>query len=110
MLIALLRRPFASYAFEGFAIFNPRIAIKSDSRHWHQCKYLKVLLRLLHKPAHDLRYNGTHSTKCNPINFEKSTESYFGIKNEEQLVDNPFELNMTNNKYRRIHKLIEGST
>lgn len=73
----------------------------------YQSKYLRVLLERLQEyctnPAHDLMCKRSHATRCKRINFEKSTESCFGIKGEEQLVDHPFELNMSTDKYGRIH-------
>jgi len=79
----------------------------SDKNEEYQSKYLKLLLERLHdystNLASDLKSKRSHSTKCNPINFEKTTERCFGIKNEEQLVDQPFELNMSTDKFGRIH-------
>lgn len=47
--------------------------------------------------------------RCNPIDFSKSTETCFNIKNEEQIVDEPYELNLTK-KHGRIHGFFINNT
>lgn len=51
----------------------------------------------------ELMANRSHSLKFNSIDFNKSTEDSFGLTDENQIVDNPRELEITRNKDGRVH-------
>ncbi|WP_245602731.1 hypothetical protein [Gloeothece verrucosa] len=53
--------------------------------------------------AQELRNNPNKTLRCHEINWEDTTESGFGIKGEEQLVDQPYQFSLSANQYGRIH-------
>jgi hypothetical protein len=53
--------------------------------------------------AQDLLINRSSSLRCHPIKWEDTSESGFGLPNEEQLVDTPYQFSLSSNKHGRIH-------
>ncbi|MDB9303254.1 MULTISPECIES: hypothetical protein [Cyanophyceae] len=53
--------------------------------------------------AQDLLINRSSSLRCHPIKWEDTSESGFGLPNEEQLVDTPYQFSFSSNKHGRIH-------
>jgi hypothetical protein len=45
--------------------------------------------------AQDLLINRSSSLRCHPIKWEDTSESGFGLPNEEQLVDTPYQFSVT---------------
>jgi hypothetical protein len=50
----------------------------------------------------DFRINYSKSLRNHPIKWSDTTESSFGLPNEEQLVDEPFQFSVSSNKYGRV--------
>ncbi|HYW17789.1 MAG TPA: hypothetical protein VE956_00505 [Nodularia sp. (in: cyanobacteria)] len=53
--------------------------------------------------AQDLLINRSSSLRCHPIKWEDTSESGFGLPNEEQLVDTPYQFSLSSNKHGRVH-------
>jgi hypothetical protein len=45
----------------------------------------------------DLLGSRSSSVRCHPIKWEETSESYFGVPNEEQLVDTPYQFEVSAN-------------
>lgn len=56
--------------------------------------------------------NGSASLRCHPIKWsdENVTEDSFGLNNEDEIVDTPFQFAISQNKYGRVHGFIIDST
>jgi hypothetical protein len=50
----------------------------------------------------DFRTNYSKSLRNHPIKWSDTTENSFGLPNEEQLVDEPFQFSVSSNKYGRV--------
>lgn len=51
----------------------------------------------------ELLMNRSPSLRCHPIKWEDTSESGFGLPNEEQLVDTPYQFSLSSNKHGRVH-------
>jgi hypothetical protein len=61
---------------------------------------LKVLSGLT---AQELLLNRSSALKCHPIKWEDTSEDGFGLPNEEQLVDTPYQFSLSSNEHGRVH-------
>ncbi|WP_298920867.1 hypothetical protein [uncultured Nostoc sp.] len=55
--------------------------------------------------AQELLVNRSNTLRCHPIKWEDTSESGFGLPNEEQLVDIPYQFSISSNEYGRVHGL-----
>jgi hypothetical protein len=53
--------------------------------------------------AQELLVNRSSSLRCHPIRWADTGENGFGIPNEEQLVDTPYQFSLSSNEYGRVH-------
>jgi hypothetical protein len=53
--------------------------------------------------AQELLVNRSSSLRCHPIRWADTSENGFGIPNEEQLVDTPYQFSLSSNEYGRVH-------
>lgn len=51
----------------------------------------------------DLLSNRSSSLRCHPIRWDDTSENSFGLPNEEQLVDMPYQFSLSSNKHGRVH-------
>jgi hypothetical protein len=69
--------------------------------------YLSALLQRLKDLSSwqklTLLTNGSKSLRCHPIDWDKVTESGFGLPNEDELVDKPYQFQLSSNEHGRVH-------
>jgi hypothetical protein len=53
--------------------------------------------------AKELLVNRSSSLRCHPIKWTDTSESEFGLLNEEQLVDTPYQFSLSSNEHGRVH-------
>lgn len=53
--------------------------------------------------AQELLINRSSTLRCHPINWEDTSENRFGLPNEEQLVDTPYQFSLSSNEHGRVH-------
>lgn len=51
----------------------------------------------------DLLVNRSKSLRCHPIKWDDTTESCFGLPNEDQIVDTPYQIQISKKQHGRIH-------
>ncbi|NJN22716.1 MAG: hypothetical protein HC812_18010 [Leptolyngbya sp. RL_3_1] len=51
----------------------------------------------------ELLVNRSQTLRCHPIKWEDTSESGFGLSNEEQLVDTPYQFSLSSNEHGRVH-------
>lgn len=70
-------------------------------------QYLVTLLERLRDlssmTVQEIRSNRSKVLRCHPISWEKTTEICFGIRNEEQIVETPYQFSVSSNEHGRIH-------
>jgi hypothetical protein len=80
-----------SFSFKYFQADHEKFSIKNQD-----AKYLQALLERLRDLSKltvtEIINNRSKSIRCHPIVWEETTEKGFGIPNEEQLVDTPYQL------------------
>lgn len=64
---------------------------------------LERLKALSSLSAQELLVNRSSSLRCHPIKWEDTSESGFGLPNEEQLVDTPYQFSLSSNEHGRVH-------
>lgn len=58
--------------------------------------------------AQELLVNRSSSLRCHPIKWEDTSENGFGLPNEEQLVDTPYQFSLSSNEHGRVHGFFIG--
>ncbi len=53
--------------------------------------------------------NRSSALRIHPIDWGDTTEDNFGLNNEEQLVNKPYQFELTANEYGRVHGFLIGS-
>lgn len=53
--------------------------------------------------AKEFSTNRNAALRCHPISWETTTENGFGLPNEEQLVDTPYQFSLSSNEHGRVH-------
>lgn len=69
---------------------------------------LKRLKDLSSLTVQELLVNRSSTLRCHPINWEDTSERGFGLPNEEQLVDTPYQFSLSSNEHGRIHGFFIG--
>lgn len=64
---------------------------------------LERLKALSSLTAKGLLSNRSRTLRCHPIQWEDTSESGFGLLNEEQLVDTPYQFSLSSNEHGRVH-------
>lgn len=64
---------------------------------------LERLKALSSLSAQELLINRSSSLRCHPIKWEDTSETGFGLPNEEQLVDTPYQFSLSSNEHGRVH-------
>lgn len=81
---------------------NKRFSIKN-----RDARYLEALFQRL-RDLSSMKVNeirGNKSLRCHPIdwNDKNTTESCFGLPNEDQIVDIPYQFKVSDNEHGRVH-------
>ncbi|TAF05171.1 MAG: hypothetical protein EAZ77_14545 [Nostocales cyanobacterium] len=70
-------------------------------------KYSEVLFERLRDISsmtyYDMTVTNARSLRCHPIDWYDTTETCFGLVNEEQLVSQPYQFQLSSNEYGRVH-------
>lgn len=56
----------------------------------------------------ELLMNRSRTLRCHPIKWENTSENGFGLPNEEQLVDTPYQFSLSSNEHGRVHGFLIG--
>lgn len=84
---------------------------KFDYYQYDQRYYLQLLNRIKEISGYtviEFRQKGDKSLRSHAINWEDTTERCFGIPNETELVDQPWQFAVSVNEYGRVHGFIIG--
>jgi hypothetical protein len=85
--------------------------LKTDHEKFHwvdrEISYWMTLLdrfrNLSGLTAVELKTNGSSALRCHPIDSNDTSENGFGIPNEEQVVDIPYQFSLSSNEHGRVH-------
>ena len=75
-------------------------------------QYLIALLSRLRDlsslSVQELKGNSSKTLRCHSIDWKDTSENNFGIPNEEQLVDVPYQFSISANEHGRVHGFFIG--
>jgi hypothetical protein len=91
-----------SFSFKYLDLDRPKFNSNGkDGGYWQtlmaRLKDLSALTAL------ELLRNRHRSLRCHPIDWKDTSEEGFGIPNEEQLVDTPYQFSLSSNEHGRVH-------
>ena len=94
-----------SFSFKYFQPDHERFSYASKDMGYVQA-LLTRLKDLSGWKAQDMLTNRNSALRCNPINWNDTSESGFGLPQEEQLVDPPYQFQISANAHGRVHGFI----
>lgn len=69
--------------------------------------YLLTLLERLRSlsglSVRELLISRSSALRCHPIKWSDTSEDEFGLPNEEQLIDTPYQFSLSSNEHGRVH-------
>lgn len=79
-----------------------------DAEYYH--KIIERLKALSTSSVLELRANRSPALRCHPIDWKDTrvSRSSFGIPQEEELYDTPYEISVSSNEYGRMHGFFTG--
>lgn len=91
-----------SFSFRYFKDDNDKFSVRN-----RDATYLQALLVRLRDlstlTVQEIINNRSKSLRCHKIVWNDTTESGFGIPNEDQLVDSPYQFQISANEHGRVH-------
>ena len=91
-----------SFSFKYFKADNDKFSVRNRDTTYLQA--LLVRLRDLSTlTVQEIINNRSQSLRCHKIVWSDTTESGFGIPNEDQLVDSPYQFQISANEHGRVH-------
>jgi hypothetical protein len=91
-----------SFSYKYFQADHSTFCCKS-----RDTSYFLVLLERLRdlsrSTALELKQCRSSSLRCHPIKWSDTTQDSFGIPNEEQLIDIPYQFSLSSNEHGRVH-------
>jgi hypothetical protein len=91
-----------TFSFKYFQDNHRKFSCNSkEAAYW--LTLLERLKALSSLTAQELRGNRSSSLRCHPIRWADTSENGFGLPNEEQLVDTPYQFSLSSNEHGRVH-------
>ena len=88
---------------------NKFSCIKKEVSYW--LTLLDRLKALSSLTAQELLADRSSTLRCHPIKWEETSEkSGFGVPNEQQLVDTPYQFSLSANEHGRVHGFFINET
>jgi hypothetical protein len=97
---------YISFSYKYLKNDNHKFCINSKSQEYI-ANYLQTLLERLRDlssmTVNEITVINAKSLRCHKIDWADTTETCFGLMNEDQLVDIPYQFQLSSNEYGRIH-------
>ncbi|BAY33673.1 hypothetical protein NIES2107_55730 [Nostoc carneum NIES-2107] len=91
-----------SFSFKYYQDSNSKFSC-SEKEVIYWLTLLERLKAISSLTAQELLVNRSSSLRCHPIRWEETSERGFGLPNEEQLVDTPYQFSLSSNEHGRVH-------
>lgn len=91
-----------SFSYKYFQSNHSKFSV-TNSQSEYLIAFLERLRDISNYTLGELLSNRSKALRCHPIDWSDTTESCFGIPNEEDLVDTPYQFSISSNKYGRVH-------
>lgn len=97
-----LRPQGISFSFKYYQDQHPKFSCHNKlSAYW--LTLLERLKALSGLSPQEILVNRSSALRCHPIKWEDTSENGFGLPNEEQLVDTPYQFSLSSNEHGRVH-------
>jgi hypothetical protein len=87
---------------------NKFSCIKKEAIYW--VTLVGRLKDLSSLTAKEFLANRSNTLRFHPIEWEDTSESGFGLPNEKQLVDTPYQFSLSSNEHGRVHGFLINET
>lgn len=96
-----------SFSFKYYQSDHPKFTCeRKEAVYW--LTLLERLKALSGWSTKELLSNRNAALRCHPIKWETTCESGFGLPNEEQLIDTPYQFSLSSNEHGRVHGFMIG--
>lgn len=92
---------YVSFSYKYLESLNPKFDYQNKGTNYFNTLISKLRSWSTYTPT-ELRRNYGSGLRCHLVKWEDTTESCFGIPNEDQLVDSVWELQLSVNEHGRI--------
>ncbi len=90
------------FSFRYYQENHPKFRVQDNpATYW--LTLLNRLKALSGLSVQEVLRNRSSSLKCHPIKWEDTSEDGFGLPNEDQLVDTPYQFSLSSNEHGRVH-------
>ena len=90
------------FSFKYYQDQHPKFSISGKDYNYFAA-LLQRLKDLSSYSSEELLINRSKSLRCHPIDWNDTTETSFGIPNENIVVDTPYQISISANQHGRIH-------
>jgi hypothetical protein len=91
-----------SFSYRYFKNDNERFSISNKD-----ARYLEALIQRLRDlstmTVNEITVINAKRLRCHAIDWTDTSETCFGLPNEEQLVDTPYQFQLSSNEHGRVH-------
>ena len=91
-----------SFSYRYFKDDNEKFLISNKD-----ARYLEALIQRLRDlssmTVNEITVINAKRLRCHAIDWDRTTETCFGLFNEEQLVDTPYQFQLSSNEHGRVH-------
>lgn len=99
-----------SFSFKYYQDNHNKFSCKKKKEVSYWLTLLDRLKALSSLTAQELLADRSSTLRCHPIKWEETSESGFGLPDEEQLVAKPYQLSISSNKHGRVHGFFINET
>ena len=91
-----------SFSFKYYQVGHSKFSC-NEKKVIYWLTLLERLKDLSSLAAQELLVNRSSTLRCHSIKWEDTSESGFGLPNEEQLVETPYQFSLSSNEHGRVH-------
>lgn len=91
-----------SFSYRYFKDSNNKFSISTKDARYLEA-FIQTLRDLSTMTINEITVTNAKSLRCHAIDWNQTTETCFGLPNEEQLVDTPYQFQLSSNEYGRVH-------
>lgn len=92
---------YVSFSYKYLANNNPKFAYQGKNNNYFNA-LIERLRSLSTLTPTELRRNAGKGLRCHEVNWTDTTETCFGIPQEDEIVDTPWELQLSSNEHGRM--------
>ncbi|MEH2081355.1 MAG: hypothetical protein V7K89_15565 [Nostoc sp.] len=91
-----------SFSYRYFQDSNNKFSISNKDARYLEA-FIQRLRDLSTMTVNEISVTNAKSLRCHPIDWNQTSEPCFDLPNEEQLVDTPYQFQLSSNEHGRVH-------